>query len=158
MSNYQAHQYPVTGQHYSGSNRIPNIKQFAESLDRDKKNRDKKVEEREHRLHHGPVQPQANGGDVQDHVPTHSAGKNRRTVTDPVTGNEVEVVDITSDIVKNAAEPKVSSPFSSWWYTDGGRADTQNPLVNRPQRESEQTHNLGHITGPVRRGIPKSPR
>ncbi|VBB77881.1 Putative protein similar to meiotically up-regulated gene 190 protein of Schizosaccharomyces pombe [Podospora comata] len=110
MSNYQAHQYPVTGQHYSGANRIPNIKQFAESLDRDKKNRDKKVEEREHRLRHGPVQPQANGGDVQDHVPTHSAGKNRRTVTDPVTGNEVEVVDITSDHVKNAAEPKLTVP------------------------------------------------
>jgi len=90
--------YP-TGQPYSGTNRIPNIKQFVEGLDRDKKRRDAKID----------AQLAANGqsGDAVDHVPARKPGKNRRTIRDPVTGKDVEIEDIGSNHVKTAENPMV---------------------------------------------------
>ncbi|KAM7188049.1 hypothetical protein V8F33_010906 [Rhypophila sp. PSN 637] len=82
--------YPA-GQPYSGRNRVPNIKQFVESLDRDKKRRDAQVES------------------ASAHVPT-KPGKNRRTVRDPVTGKDVEIEDITSHHMDAAHNPKLTVP------------------------------------------------
>lgn len=42
---------------------------------------------------------------------------------DFVMGNEVEVVDIIFDYVKNVVEFKVSFFFLLWWYIDGGCVD-----------------------------------
>jgi hypothetical protein len=100
--------YP-SGQHYSGTNRIPNIKQFVESLDRQKKERDAQID----------TQLQANNrhGEARDHVPTdqRKPGKNRRTVRDPVTGKDVEIEDIAEHHMKGADKPMVRffPPFSS---------------------------------------------
>ena len=89
-----------SGQHYSGHNRVPNIKQFMESLDQDKRDREAKAES----------DPQANrpAGEVPDHkqVPK-KVGKNRRTVRDPVTGNVVEIDDFDRSYVKSAKHPHV---------------------------------------------------
>lgn len=87
------------GQHYSGTNRIPNIKQFVESLDRDKKSRDAKIDA-------GHANGTSNG-DAIDHIPTQKPGKNRRTVKDPVTGKEIEIEDIDSQHLKTAEHPMV---------------------------------------------------
>lgn len=71
-----------SGQHYSGANRVPNIKQFVESLDKDKKLRDTELEQR--------VKSEASGqqsGETTDHTDAKPNRKNnRRVVTDPVTG------------------------------------------------------------------------
>jgi hypothetical protein len=98
--------YP-SGQHYSGSNRIPNIKQFVESLDREKRERDAQIDSQQkqatkHGQHHG---------EVRDHVSPgyRKPGKNRRTVRDPTTGKDVEIEDISSEHMKAADEPMVSS-------------------------------------------------
>lgn len=92
--------YP-SGKPYSGRNRIPNIKQFVESLDRDKKKRDAEIDKH----------PQPNGtGEIKEHIPTHHDGKNRRTVRDPTTGKDVEIVDITSQHLKNAEKPVITVP------------------------------------------------
>lgn len=79
------------GEPYSGRNRIPNIKQFVESLDRDKKRRDAQVE-------------------ASGHIPTKKPGKNRRTVRDPVTGKDVKIEDISSHHMKAASNPTVCIP------------------------------------------------
>ncbi|KAK3297724.1 uncharacterized protein B0H64DRAFT_339646 [Chaetomium fimeti] len=99
--------YP-SGQHYSGSNRIPNIKQFVESLDREKRERDAQIDSQQkqatkHGQHHG---------EVRDHVSPgyRKPGKNRRTVRDPTTGKDVEIEDISSEHMKAADEPMITIP------------------------------------------------
>ncbi len=71
-----------SGQHYSGTNRIPNIKQLMESLDKDKKQRDAEIDAR---LKSG-AQTGKLGGESTNHAAQQVRGKNRRVVTDPVTG------------------------------------------------------------------------
>jgi len=97
--------YP-TGQHYSGRNRIPNIKQFVEGLDRDKKRRDAKIDKQQ------ATQP-APQPTVPSNIPMTSPppdSKNRRTIHDPVTGADVEIEDITSQHIKTAENPQLTVP------------------------------------------------
>ncbi|KAK3321434.1 hypothetical protein B0T19DRAFT_466818 [Cercophora scortea] len=89
--------YP--GQPYSGRNKIPNIKQFVEGLDRQKKQRDAEIE----------AQGKPNG-EAKDHIATQKPGKNRRTVRDPVTGKDVEIEDIASNHMKAAQNPTLTVP------------------------------------------------
>jgi hypothetical protein len=97
--------YPSAGQHYSGTNRVPNIKEFVESLDRQKKERDAQIDS----------QLQSNNihGEARDHAPAEQSkpGKNRRTVRDPVTGKDVEIEDIDEHHMKAADEPMVCAPL-----------------------------------------------
>ncbi|KAH6850995.1 hypothetical protein B0I37DRAFT_372949 [Chaetomium sp. MPI-CAGE-AT-0009] len=100
--------YP-SGQHYSGGNRIPNIKQFVESLDREKRERDAQIDSQQQQQQQ---QTKAHGhGEAKDHVPAahRKPGKNRRTVRDPTTGKDVEIEDISSKHMKAADEPMVSN-------------------------------------------------
>lgn len=107
-SNYRlfimSHQETVlpSGQHYSGANRIPNIKQFIESLDREKAERDAQID--------ASLNKNRRAGEVTEHQETsRRGGKNRRTVRDPVTGKDVEIDDIDSSYVKSAQDPQVRS-------------------------------------------------
>lgn len=89
--------------HYSGRNRIPNIKEFAASLDRDKKDRDAKID----------ADSKSNKKDatVQEHVNSSPKGKGKgRKVTDPVTGKEVEITDVNADFMKAVEDPYLSVP------------------------------------------------
>jgi hypothetical protein len=105
--------YPP-GHNYSGTHKVPNIKQFMDSLDREKKERDAKIDQR--RQQSEAVQHQATDRKV---------GKNRRTVHDPVTGKDVEIDDMDGDILKSVEDPKVGNPRShameavfsgcKWW-------------------------------------------
>lgn len=87
------------GQPYSGTNRIPNIKQFVESLDRDKKHRDAQIDQQSNQ--HGRTGPQF--AETERKV-----GKNRRTVHDPVTGRDVEIDDMDDKIMQSVENPTVS--------------------------------------------------
>ncbi|KAK3943529.1 hypothetical protein QBC46DRAFT_281776 [Diplogelasinospora grovesii] len=102
--NNQEQVYPSGGQHYSGQNRVPNIKQFVESLDRDKKNRDAKLDQQQLAANTG-------NGEAQPHVPTTHPGKNRRVVRDPVTGKDVEIEDIDKRHLEALEKPTVRPPY-----------------------------------------------
>ncbi|KAK3304294.1 uncharacterized protein B0T15DRAFT_557884 [Chaetomium strumarium] len=101
--------YP-SGQHYSGTNRIPNIKQFVEGLDRDKKDRDAKIdaELKSHTQQHGQQQEQEQEPGQQQQEK--KGGKNRRTVWDPVTKKEVEIEDIDTHHMKASEDPMLTIP------------------------------------------------
>lgn len=90
------------GGHYSGKNRIPNIKQFVESLDRDKAERDKQIRERE----------KAKEGDgIKPHVSeTKGEAGTQKTVTDPTTGNEVVIENVNEDFMKAVENPQITVP------------------------------------------------
>lgn len=103
------HMHPSGSQHYSGRNRVPNIKQFVESLDRDKKRRDAEIERQGLNGGTNGELKFPQNGDAVDHIPTQKSGKNRRTVRDPVTGKDVEIEDIDSKHLKTAEKPMVCS-------------------------------------------------
>ena len=92
------------GGYYSGKNKIPDIKTFVQNLDKDKKERDARVEER-HR------QQKLGGSEAHAHVET-SAGKagTLKTVTDPTTGNQVQIEDVDKDFMKAVEDPQLSVP------------------------------------------------
>lgn len=83
MSNIQEKVVP-SGQHYSGTNRIPNIKQFMDSLDSEKKRRDAQIDAQLLNRARPGDKP---SGEVSEHTASEATGgKRRRIVTDPVTG------------------------------------------------------------------------
>jgi hypothetical protein len=95
------------GGHYSGTNPIPNIQRFVESLDKDKKERDAKINEQmKARAAQGK-----DGGDAIDHKPNQSIGVagTRKIATDPTTGREVEIEDVNADFMKSVDNPQVRS-------------------------------------------------
>ena len=103
----QAHSYfskHAPGGYYSGKNKIPDIKTFVQNLDKDKKERDAKVEERRR-------QQKLGGSDAQPHQET-KAGKpgSMKTVTDPTTGSQVQIEDVDKDFMKAAEDPQLSVP------------------------------------------------
>ncbi|KAI1841973.1 hypothetical protein JX265_003020 [Neoarthrinium moseri] len=97
MSQNEQH---APGGHYSGRNRIPNIQQFVESLDRDKKERDAQID--------AGVQPNGQNGGVKEHKV--EPKKKGRIVTDPVTGKEVEITDVNLDSKDAVENPLLSVP------------------------------------------------
>lgn len=97
-------QQRAPGGHYSGANPIPTIQKFVESLDRDKKDRDRRIDEERKRQKlqtQGEVTPHTN---ADTRIP-----KSAQTVTDPTTGHEVVIEDANKDFLKASQNPKVSS-------------------------------------------------
>jgi len=90
--------------HYSEHNKIPNIKQFIEGLDRDKKQRDKEIDERQHARNDARPTGQVVPHQAEPQSTKKGTGK---TVTDPVTGHQVVVEDVDKDMMKHANEPTV---------------------------------------------------
>lgn len=85
------------GSHYSGANPIPNIQKFVQSLDADKKERDRKINE-------GLA-----SGEAKDHIaPEAGVSGTRKKVTDPTSGREVEIEDVNKDFIQAVKSPQVS--------------------------------------------------
>jgi len=83
MSDTQDVQYNSPAGHYSNRNKVPTIDKFLASLDRDKKDRDAQIDSSAH--------PKLGGSDAQEHK-VQKPMKGEKTVTDPVTGAQVEVL------------------------------------------------------------------
>jgi hypothetical protein len=96
------------GGHYSGRNPVPNIQRFIESFDADKKNRDIQLE--------AEMKANYSNGEVKDHVEGQSQGVKgtRKMVTDPTTGNQVQIENVNAEFMKAVEQPVVrkNSPFS----------------------------------------------
>ncbi|KAI1826899.1 C2 domain-containing protein [Xylaria intraflava] len=102
MSAEQEHFYPRRG-YYSGHNRIPNIKEFAAALDKDKKERDAKID--------AELKANRKNKEIKEHRPErrHLAGRGR-VVTDPVTGKEVQIDDASAGFKDFVQSPHISVP------------------------------------------------
>lgn len=92
-----------SGKPYSGTNRIPNIKEFVERLDRDKATRDQDIDA------HGTQQ----SSDVQPHKNETPKKQDGKTVTDPVTGNQVVIADVGKQYMERADNPQVAQASPS---------------------------------------------
>ena len=84
---------------------MPTIDKFLRSLDRDKADRDRKIDE-ELRARQ---QPKSKKGEAIPHeeATPQKGGGNEKTVTDPVTGNQVQIADVGKDFIENVKNPKV---------------------------------------------------
>ncbi|CAN8103374.1 unnamed protein product [Discula destructiva] len=123
----------VPGAHYSGANRIPNIKQFMERLDRDKKDRDAQIENQA-KTQKKPA------GEVQEHQVTQKPGKNRRTVRDPVTGKDVEIDDIDGSMLKEVQDPHLFVPNAN--------LDRETTIKTDASQSGEEYRHAQDVTAP----------
>jgi hypothetical protein len=103
------------GGHYSGHNPIPTVKQFIENLDKDKKNRDRELDQQAAagKTAKGPVtaKPSVAGGGAQPHeMQKRSVDGTEKTVTDPVTGNQVTISDVDKAMMSEVENPHIVVP------------------------------------------------
>lgn len=111
-----AQQQHAPGGHYSGHNPIPTVKQFVENLDRDKKNRDKEIDERAKAAKAqtgttGTSKKTSAQDGVEDHkVQSKTVEGTEKTVTDPTTGREVVIADVNKDMIDEVENPHLIVP------------------------------------------------
>lgn len=87
------------GQHYSGRHRVPNIKQFMEQLDSEKKERDANIDK--------SLGNNKRNGEVKAHKNDQTDQKAYKTVRDPVTGKDVGIADSDVDFKEAVENPQV---------------------------------------------------
>lgn len=95
------------GGYYSGRNKIPDVKTFVQNLDKDKKERDGRLEERR------KLERQQGGdpNEAQPHVETKAGiAGTMKTVTDPTTQNQVQIEDVDKNFMKAVENPHLSVP------------------------------------------------
>ena len=102
MSEQQQQQHHPGG-HYSGANPVPTVKKFLENLDKDKKERDRLIEE-ERTAQKGAQ----NHGNVQSDEHSLAIKGSQKRVTDPTTGQEAVIEDVKPEILDVVDKPKVS--------------------------------------------------
>ncbi|KFA79777.1 hypothetical protein S40288_00656 [Stachybotrys chartarum IBT 40288] len=95
----QEHVVPSGGQHYSGRNRVPNIQQFMDQLDAQKKERDAAIDEE--------LKNNRRQGEIKEHKNARDRFKDTRKVRDPVTGKDVEIRDADLDFSEAVDNPQV---------------------------------------------------
>lgn len=93
------------GGHYSGQNKIPTVNQFLERLDKDKKERDKQIDQQNRQK---PNQSRQQDGDAIPHHEQNLAVKgSQKKVQDPTTGREIVIEDVNKETMENAKNPMV---------------------------------------------------
>ena len=122
----------VPGQHYSGKNKIPTVNQFLERLDKDKKERDKQIDQQQTKPKN---QSQQQDGEAVPHQEQQLAVKgSQKKVTDPTTGREVVIEDVNQETMNNAKNPVVSLSVCALMII------INVPTVIRTKRQSWQGH------------------
>ncbi|KAL6717455.1 hypothetical protein ACLMJK_005370 [Lecanora helva] len=107
MSEQQQQHAP--GGYYSGRNKIPDIKTFVSNLDKDKKDRDARLEER------SKAERQQGQGQAHSEAVPHKESKaakpgSLKTVHDPTTQKDVQIEDVDKDFMKAVENPQLSVP------------------------------------------------
>ncbi|CAK4033533.1 Meiotically up-regulated [Lecanosticta acicola] len=103
MADGEQMQQHAPGGAYSGRNKIPTVGQFIEKLDKDKKERDKHIDQQnKQRRTDGEVVPHQNEPQPQS--------SHQKTVTDPTTGRQVVIEDVNEAFQERAKNPVLSVP------------------------------------------------
>jgi hypothetical protein len=131
-----AQQQQSSGKPWSGTNPIPNIQKFVDSLDKDKRERDRQIDE-QNKSHE---QQHKSGVKPHENAPQRSGGK---TVTDPTTGNQVVIEDVGKDFMKTVRDPQVP----------GFPAPCSSSNLLTPSQLSVPNANLGKETVCILTGI-----
>ncbi|KAI9813337.1 MAG: hypothetical protein M1832_006352 [Thelocarpon impressellum] len=122
----------TTQGHYSGRNPIPNIQKFVENLDRDKAERDRRIDE--------DSKQQSDAG-PKPHKPI-PAAKNgtQKTVKDPTTGKEVTIEDVDKETMKTVKNPQLSVPNAN--------LGKPTPIKTEPTQSGREYQEKQDVTAP----------
>ena len=100
------------GGYYSARNKIPDIKTFVQNLDKDKRDRDAKLDElNKVDKQHAQYTPRQDDSEAVPHRES-KAGKTGtlKTVHDPTTEKDVQIEDVNEDFMKAVENPQLSVP------------------------------------------------
>lgn len=119
----QAPQQHRIGEHWSAANPIPRIQQFVESLDAEKRERNRILdEEKKRRKEQGlPEEDEEPGhykqkdGTAVPHRQREVSKRKTRVVTDPTTGKDIEVEDQDEESMEAVKEPAVCLTVHGKW-------------------------------------------
>lgn len=128
-------QQVAPGGHYSGHNPIPTVKQFIENLDKDKKERDRQIDEQG-----GAGKQNGQNATTAQGVQPHKMQKRKvdgteKTVTDPTTGNQVTISDVDKSMMSEVDNPHLVVPNANL------QKDTVSIAIRMP-------HELHMLTSP----------
>ncbi|KAH8717038.1 hypothetical protein GQ44DRAFT_742116 [Phaeosphaeriaceae sp. PMI808] len=143
MAEQQQH---VPGGHYSGHNPIPTVRQFVENLDKDKKNRDRQLDEqaaaeKQAQKSGKTTDPNVTSGEAQAHrMQKRSVDGTKKVVTDPVTGNQVTISDVDKSMMKEVENPHIVVPNANL------QKDT--PIKTDPHQSLEEYKYNQDVTAP----------
>ncbi|KAJ5679302.1 hypothetical protein N7462_007546 [Penicillium macrosclerotiorum] len=108
------------GEHWSGANPIPTVQKFVEHLDREKKERDLRIDEQNRIKKQNAIGKEKKDragkkrdespGDVMAHQAREISQANVRMVTDPTTGREIGVEDQEPSSMEAVKDPKLTVP------------------------------------------------
>ncbi|KAF2100055.1 hypothetical protein NA57DRAFT_75559 [Rhizodiscina lignyota] len=131
MAEQQQQTYPG---HYSGANPVPTVKKFIQSLDKDKAERDKQIDQQSKATKANKNAPR--GGDAKPHE-AQSAGVEgtQQRVTDPVTGREVVIEDVNKEMMKNVENPILSVPNANLGKDTPIKTDASQPYAEYKQNQ-----------------------
>ena len=91
-------QQQKSGKPWSGTNKIPTVNQFIERLDKDKRERDQRLDQEHQRASQNET-PTPHKNEAQSTKGT--------TVTDPTTGKKVVIEDVGKEIMEKVEDPMV---------------------------------------------------
>ncbi|GME65207.1 C2 domain containing protein [Neofusicoccum parvum] len=106
MADQQQH---MPGGHYSGANPVPTVRKFIENLDKDKKERDKQLEEQAKNHQQQPGDGSGSGVTAHKQHPLGIKGT-QKEVTDPTTGRQVVIEDVKKEVIDSVDNPKARPP------------------------------------------------
>ncbi|KAJ4297531.1 hypothetical protein N0V90_005423 [Kalmusia sp. IMI 367209] len=130
-------QQRAPGGHYSGANPVPTVKKFLENLDKDKAERDRKVDEQEA----ARKKQAAAKGEVVPHKEQKAGIKGtQKVVTDPTTGNEVTIEDVSKSMMDRVENPTLSVPNAN--------LDRDTPIKTDPHQSLEEYKHNQDVTAP----------
>ena len=90
---------------------MPTIDKFLRSLDKDKADRDRRIDEEFRGRQQAAPKKGASEAISHEQTTPQKGGGNEKTVTDPVTGNQVQIADVGEDFLENVKNPKVRTVF-----------------------------------------------
>ncbi|WPH03183.1 meiotically up-regulated protein [Acrodontium crateriforme] len=126
--------------HYSGRNKIPTVNELLAKLDKDKKERDRQIDEQRN------SSPQTNEG-VKDHVNEVKAKAGQKSVTDPVTGNQVIIEDVNKEMMNQVENPTLSVPNANL-----GKETTHKTEATQKNPEYKQKQDITAPPDPIAEG------
>lgn len=109
MADQQQH---APGGHYSGKNKIPNIKEFVTNLDKEKAERDKRIDEQAKKREaarngQAPAQQDPNSDAREHQVVSGGIKDTQKQVRDPTSGRQVVIEDVNKETMNNVRDPQV---------------------------------------------------
>ncbi|KAL1969495.1 hypothetical protein VTN77DRAFT_8933 [Rasamsonia byssochlamydoides] len=125
------------GGYWSAVNPIPTIQKFIEGLDREKKERDRQIDEEIRRKEQHKKAAGEAVGREEEKKPSKAPV---RRVTDPTTGKEIEIEDVGKDFVKDVRDPKLTVPNAN--------VGKPTPIKTDPRQDLREYKYNQNVTSP----------